>query len=418
MSVTSEALGSKCLSLGSRLLAFSQGRLGGPILLVVLFSAALAVRLPNLLLVPRYIDEGVEVMWALDIAQGIRLPLTAVDAYYGPFFPYLIAGLFRVFGEGLLLPRLTTAIFGALTVTATYWLGRVMWDWRAGLIAGALALTNPVLVVTSHYGWSNSLVPFFFTVTAVCLYAGVSRQDGKLLALSGLLAAVTLQTHPLASVGLAGMLAWFLLRRDIGAWLRRRATWLALGLFLLGYSPMIVANLGFGRSMLSDALHRQYAFAPTILPVEYAMRLVGLLRHIYNIIGDAPLDTYGALLPIGVVSACLLAGGMVLAWRRGNSLPAAVLISTVVLLPVMVRVFVEATGDRYITFLVPHRTGSDRRGDSRGRAMVDGGSAAAEEHRSVTAAGTTPAFSAPHGDCGVRPGSGGIPAHGRGGSIR
>ena len=37
---------------------------------VLLFAVALAVRLPNLMLVPRFTDEGLEVLWGLQIAQG------------------------------------------------------------------------------------------------------------------------------------------------------------------------------------------------------------------------------------------------------------------------------------------------------------------------------------------------------------
>ena len=62
-------------------------------LLAALFAVALAIRLPNLMLFPRFEDEGPGVMYALEIARGEQLPLTGVRAYTGPLFSYLVAAL-------------------------------------------------------------------------------------------------------------------------------------------------------------------------------------------------------------------------------------------------------------------------------------------------------------------------------------
>src|SRR3954452_1707361 len=88
-----------------------------------LFVVALAVRLPQLLLIPLYSDETWDVLWGWDIYIGKHLPLTSWDAYKGPFAAYLMATLFRVLGPSWLWPRLASAIAGALLVVATYWLG-------------------------------------------------------------------------------------------------------------------------------------------------------------------------------------------------------------------------------------------------------------------------------------------------------
>jgi hypothetical protein len=50
---------------------------------LAVFAVALAIRVPNLMLVPRFEDEGIDVLWAFDIANGQRLPLTGLDAYCG-----------------------------------------------------------------------------------------------------------------------------------------------------------------------------------------------------------------------------------------------------------------------------------------------------------------------------------------------
>src|SRR6516164_9296658 len=75
-------------------------------LIALLFAAALLVRVPRLMLVPRFQDEGVEVLWGLDITNGKALPLTGSDPYYGPLFAYLVGLTFWLFGPNILWPRL------------------------------------------------------------------------------------------------------------------------------------------------------------------------------------------------------------------------------------------------------------------------------------------------------------------------
>ncbi len=321
---------------------------------ILLFSAALVVRLPNLLLVPRYGDEGLEVLWSLPIAQGTNFPLTGYDAYYGPIFPYLMAALIKLFGKSILLPALTVAIVGALTVVLTYWVGRSMWNPRAALFAAALTLTSPTLIIfSSHPGESNSLTPFFVLLTLGALWVGVTQHKGWLVVAAGLLAGLTIQTHPLSMIALVGMLWWFLARRDLGSWLRRRESYLAVGLGLLAYAPMIVANLRPDSPMFVQGAQRNYVFAPTLALDEYVRRVVGMLQHIGLMLGGgvqvSVVPFWGVLL---ILDTALIAG-LILAWWRNNGLLAAVFISSLVFIPIIVKVFDGGGGDRYIAYLAP-----------------------------------------------------------------
>src|SRR5204862_6311137 len=128
---------------------------------------------------------------------------TAYDAYYGPLFPYLIAAGFKCFGFLLAVPRTIVAVCGALTVTATYWMGGVVAGRWTGVLAAGLAASSPALVVySSHYAWSNSLTPLVATLAFTVLYVGVERTSRVLLAVGGVLAALTIQTHPVTVVAL------------------------------------------------------------------------------------------------------------------------------------------------------------------------------------------------------------------------
>ncbi len=323
------------------------------LLSALFFAVALLVRLPNLQSIPRFTDEAQEVLWGWDIALGRRLPLTAVDAYYGPLFAYSIAALFRIIGPNPFLPRLFIAVFGALTVVATYGLGRITWNRHAGIVAGILALTSPTLVaISSHYGWSNSLTPFFFTATLVALLAGIKNETGWLVALSGLLAALTLQTHPSTIAALVGIALAFVVLPELRGWLKRKPTYFAVALFLLGYAPMIIANVGVASPMLQDAERRSYAFGPTLMPMIYARRMGAQLQRLLLVIGGWLPHSPGIFwLGVALFGIATVAG-LALMWRTRHRLLPVIVVTCILLFPTFLRNYTEGA-HRYLAFLAP-----------------------------------------------------------------
>lgn len=320
--------------------------------MAALFCLALALRLPRLGDVPRFTDEGLEVLWGLAIAQGRHLPLTAVDAYDGPLFAYLMAALFRLFGVHLLLPRLTIALAGALTVPATYALGWLLGGRVAALAGACLALTSPTLVVfSSHQGWTSSLAPFFTTLTAAALIAGVQRQQSLLIALGGLLAALSLQAHPTTAAALTGLALWLLASPECRRWRRKGATLCAgAALFLLGYAPMLIANARPDSPMLRESRQRAYAFAPTLDPVEYLRRLARLLEEIaYAVSGANLVSALPLRVALSGVSALLVSGALLVLLLKGAHAVPAMFASTLLLLPIVVK----GESLRYFAGLLP-----------------------------------------------------------------
>lgn len=308
----------------------------------LLFAAALAVRLPNLMLIPTFIDESVDVLMGLDIAQGHHWVLTF--RYIGPLFLYLTAALFRVFGVNLELTRLTVAVLGAALPVVVYWLGRRMAGRMAGLVAALITLVSPVLVIeSSHYAWSNSLTPLFVALTLLALYEGVTTARPVWLALAGLLAALALQTHPLSAVALVGMGLYGIRRLPLSKWYG------AAALFLLVDAPVIVGNLREWQRFSSWVDKAQYAFAPTVSPAEYLSRLMATLKTAGHIVlaGYGPL-TIEASIMILVVTGLILVG-LWGASRRADHVLLYTLLSSLVLYPLLVKV----TYQRYLAFIVP-----------------------------------------------------------------
>jgi predicted membrane-bound mannosyltransferase len=93
---------------------------------VALSLVGVLMRAPYLALSPMFEDETRQTIYALDIKPGVFMPLTGNDPYAGPLFSYLIAVSMRLFGSTPVTPRILVMLLGALTVGATYGLGRAL----------------------------------------------------------------------------------------------------------------------------------------------------------------------------------------------------------------------------------------------------------------------------------------------------
>lgn len=314
------------------------------------FALALVIRLPYLVEIPRYTDEFNEVYWALDIASGKHFPLTAVDPYDGPLFSYLIAFLVGIFGTSIALPRLMIAVFGALTVVAVYLLGRVERDRATGIVGAGFALTSPVLVVLgSHHGWSSAMTPFFVTTTLLMLSMAVKTNRALWFALTGLSGAFALQAHPTSAVALVGMGIWFLLQPDGRQRLKQRTPYFALVFLMIGYAPMLIANIRTNSPLLQSAYERSYGFGPSLDPAEYLRRLLVELRFGGFIFGGGFGDPSLILRAQSIVMELGLIAAFVWAWRKKYRLiPIAAAVGLGAL-----PVFIVGDSYRYYFFLLP-----------------------------------------------------------------
>jgi tetratricopeptide (TPR) repeat protein len=166
-----------------------------------------------------------------------------------PLYPYFLALLFKVFGEGMLGIVTVQAALGALTCALVARLGARLWGARAGVIAGLIAALYGPLV---HFD-AQPLVPVLhvFLVTAGLL-ALVERRWFAAGLLWGLAAIATPNILLAAPAALAWM-AWGHNRSDPGqrqppadvAGRRRLLRWiagLALPVLLVGARNLLVAG--------------------------------------------------------------------------------------------------------------------------------------------------------------------------------
>lgn len=221
-----------------------------------LVGCALAVRWPNLLLSPQFAAVGATVRLALDLADGRALPLSDQAPYLGPVFVYLLAAVYRLVGPSLVATMAVPWMLGGLTILPTYLLGREIGGRFAGAVAAALLATSGAhVVISSHVPLSHSLTPLVSTTTLWLLARAVTRREGRSLALAGLMAGLSVQTHPTVAPLLVAAAGGVVLQRP--GWLRTRWAYLALALAVLGYGPLLAYHVQSRFEVVADIEGKQ-----------------------------------------------------------------------------------------------------------------------------------------------------------------
>ena len=325
---------------------------------------ALLLRWPYLQLVPRLTDETAEVRWAIRIAQGEILPLTHVDTYNGPLQPYLLAGLFRLFGFSPWLPRAMMAVLGAALAGVVAWLAWGMarppmpYSLFPSILAGSLVATSfPLILVNSHLAWSNGLTPLFTTLALGATWWAVRAGRGGWLVAAGLLWALALQTHPSVVAFLPGVLGWTLWQPQGRAWLRTRWAWLTVAAFGLGYGNMLWFNVAQAGASVVEASNPRNAFGLAAGPLAYAENLAALAVQLARMLAGAYAPFEGRSAPFVLTPLVPVYGvlaGFALLWAaRRQPLLAWAALSFGLILPLVSRAFDALYDTRYIAPLLP-----------------------------------------------------------------
>lgn len=369
-------------------------------LALALSLAAAAIRWPYLILIPRMTDEWEDLQFALRLAAE-PFQLVSNDAYNGPLFHWLLAGLLAV-TRSPLAPRLLVMGLGALTVGLSYALAASLSAWqrerrpapaaedrasraaegaasRAGaadsdfalapadrlaglLAAGLMAVSFVPVVVNSHIAWSNSTTPFWTTLLLLWLVEAVRRDRPRRLLVAGLLAGLAQQTHPSVLAILIGAAAWTVGLRP--AWLRTRWPLLAALLALLALSNLLAYNLQSRGGSARMAEGRDYAYTGGASLAEYRGNLVRTGRLGYQMVGSAFLaglseETDPAALrevllaPATLLYAAVALAGLGLGLAGGSGLPLACWLAALLILPFFNRGWHHFILARYLAGLLP-----------------------------------------------------------------
>jgi len=122
----------------------------------VVFALAMEAHPPHQVPI---LDSAFHVDWAHATAAGREYPPLAGRPFFrAPLYPWFLAAIFYLFGDGLFVPRLIQCALGAITIGLVYLVGRRSFEPRAAFVAAAIAATYWLLIYFDGELMSETLV--------------------------------------------------------------------------------------------------------------------------------------------------------------------------------------------------------------------------------------------------------------------
>jgi hypothetical protein len=325
---------------------------------LILFVVALIIRIPYLYDVPRFIDEWREIGLSAQIARGEVWPLHNTSHDIGPFHNYVLAGLFTIFGYNLYIPRLYVALLSAATVVVTYWIARHWTGRTTALIASSLLATNSMHILVTHMAWSNDTTPFFVGLAILVSLKTIEQERRLLWALSGLLWAIALQTHPSVIAALLGFIFYLIYHFGWRAFYRESRFRTAIVVFIAGYSNMIVHNILKPFDSFLWVKRKDYALNEEFSIGVYLENILEMSSELAHSLSSTFPDGKGWLHSISLFIMFLFIIGLMDGFRRlcrfrHGALLLAIVISSLLVIPILNDQYKFYVWTRYIAYLFP-----------------------------------------------------------------
>jgi hypothetical protein len=128
-----------------------------------------------------------------------------------PGYPSLLAVLYLVTGPSIVWAHLLNSVLGALCVPPAYQIGRRIWGWRVGLVGCGVLAVDPFSVFWPQFLLSENLQMLLVTLLGALL---IAREQTVFRAqLIGLVAALSILTHPGTVPIVAAALLWYVAYR-------------------------------------------------------------------------------------------------------------------------------------------------------------------------------------------------------------
>ena len=187
-----------------------------------------------------FIDELNHIFAARSLLTEGTLDIGDAGPYQRAWiYTYMVAGMFRVFGESLVAARIPAVLFGAALVSLIFLWVRSVSGRLAGWVAALLVCFDPISIYLSQQVRFYTPQAFFFWLAAIGVYRTTAAPQPpftrRVPLLVAIAAALWLAFHfqPISAVGIAALFVWFSLSGV--PWLLwwigrdRRRGWIAAG---------------------------------------------------------------------------------------------------------------------------------------------------------------------------------------------
>ena len=186
------------------------------------------------------VDLGYYRDWALRIARGAWMGNELFEQ--SPLYAYFLALIFKLFGPGLLAPRLIQIAIGAGTCVLIYRTGRLLFSPGAGLAAGLGAAVYGPFLFYDGMLMKEFLAVFFVTAMLYQLCAASGSQRG-MLATSGICLGLSALVRDNLILLVPAVCLWLLVDPWVSPLVRRGPAREGLGrsmAFLFGVALVVV----------------------------------------------------------------------------------------------------------------------------------------------------------------------------------
>jgi 4-amino-4-deoxy-L-arabinose transferase-like glycosyltransferase len=180
----------------------------------------------------------------------------SVPSFWPPGMPMVLAGVYRLIGDDLVVSKLTAVLISLASVALCAAVGaEVTRNPAAGRLSGWIAALYPPDVLMAGQTYAHALTQLCLLAMAQCLLVGYRRGDRRLFALGGVSMGWAILSRPsVLSVAAAIVAAWLalLVWRRWAAQSHRLPSVLEMGVFLLGAAVCVTpamfhnARLGAG----------------------------------------------------------------------------------------------------------------------------------------------------------------------------
>jgi 4-amino-4-deoxy-L-arabinose transferase-like glycosyltransferase len=157
-------------------------------------------------------DEGSAGIAATQILHGnINNPFISTGYSFPSLYYFFQALSIHLFGQTTEALRITSALAGALTVTAVYYVGRTLLDRRTGLFAAIFLAAYAFHIHFSRIGLNNIWDGLWYIIVLGFLWRGWEKEENKSFAVAGLCLGIAQYFYPSGRALVIPIAGWLLL---------------------------------------------------------------------------------------------------------------------------------------------------------------------------------------------------------------